>query len=156
MKKGVSDLLRNLMSVILAIIVLAALMALVVKLFGFFALQEKDQAYGMLDTIKNTLDGMGLGANATEILIYSPKNLYFTTIANGKPAEDVIITEKCINLNCICICDETCKKKVYCLLIEKPLQQNNQSIKTKIPSAINVNKNLAEYSITNITQGVLG
>lgn len=154
MKRGISDLLRNLMSVILAIIVLVALISLVTHLFGFFKLQEGSQANGMLLNVKNSLTSIPAGG-ADKIFVYTPKNLYFITFSDNKPPLDTIFPgDRCLNQNCICICDDICDKKVYCLQIDKPLKENNQSIKIKIPFEMNVTKNINDYSIINITAGM--
>lgn len=153
MKRGMSDLLRNVMSIILAIIVLASMMMLVVKLYGFFNLQEKDQAYGMLDSIKSDLNSMPLN-NLTELFAYSPKGLYFITLNMNKAPANVRVSEQCFNQNCICICDEECKSKVYCYIVSKPVLQNNMTIKTIIPSIINITNTLNSYDVSGIAIGM--
>jgi len=133
-KRGALELsLNELIGMVLAIAGISLLLfVLVPNLWGFVSpSNEKDQANGMLTQIGNTLSSISPG-QADELYVYSPA-LYFITFSNNQGPGGITPPKECYFLNCICICDEKCKDKVYCSTISKPLKQSGNNLNQKIP-----------------------
>ena len=100
--------------------------------------QEKLQAQGTLDQLKNFLDSMTPGQQST-FVIYSPSGYHLTYFNSASNVQ--------CTTNCLCICeDQNClSDKSYCKDISKP--SNTFSTQIGLGSII-ITNNLNDYSIS--------
>lgn len=146
-KKG-DFTLKNVLSVVVAVTLLALLIFLSVRVYDVFYTQDNRNAQSFLNSLTARIDNLDDGQNNTFIL--QGVDGWFVL---GYDLQDSIRPEKCFFESCICLCPESSAESCQNSGICKQMDKGMVDVFTE-PFEIDVKGNLAGFFKVN-TQGIV-